>query len=171
MSPAEVEPGAIAVVRVDDPGLSPARVVGHFRGARLAFFKGADGRPRALVGVDLATPPGAHRLTVEHTGLPASPPATILLTVRAKQFPREDLTVDRRYVEPDARTLERIRRERERLDAVLAAGIARATPAWGVRDTSPPARSAHPSGCGASSMDRNAARTPDKTCGCPKERR
>jgi hypothetical protein len=136
--PAFVEPGGLAIVVLDDPAVKPVRVAAHFRGARIGFFAGGDGRPRALVGVDLATPPGAYSLAVdirpEDTAVPAqrraagsrrgrdAQPLRVveLLTVRAKEFPREDLTVPRRYVEPDARSLARIRREQARLDAILA---------------------------------------------------
>jgi len=141
LRPSSVEPGGIAVVLLDDRAAQPARVTVHFRGTRINFFAGDDRRPRALVGIDLATPPGTYPLVVEvghparsapsqrraaagrrgHDGRNGQPlRLTALLTVRAKEFPREDLAVDRRYVEPDARSLARIRREQTRLDAILA---------------------------------------------------
>ena len=141
LRPSSVEPGGIAVVVLDGRAAEPARVTARFRGTRIGFFAGNDGRLRALVGVDLATPPGTYPLVVElqpaARGVPLQRRAaggrrsrdgsdaqllrlTALLAVRAKEFPRENLTVDRRYVEPDARSLARIRREQARLDAVLA---------------------------------------------------
>jgi hypothetical protein len=148
LRPESVDPGGIAVVIVDDPTIAPERVSARFRGSRLAFFAGDDARARALVGVDLATPPGVHALAIEircgrrdggrapaagrrdegakpvvGRAPPASRPllVTRMLSVRAKEFPREDLTVEGKYVAPDARIRARIRREQARLDAVLAA--------------------------------------------------
>lgn len=141
--PPVVEPGGLAVVVLDDPAARPARVTAYFLGAQIGFFSGGDGRPRALVGVDLATPAGSYPLVVELRPADQDAPAprreagdrrgrdtqplrvTEMLAVRAREFPREDLTVARRYVEPDARSLVRIRREQARLDAILAAASPR----------------------------------------------
>ena len=126
LSPQSVDPGGITVVVIDDPGVAPARASVRLEGGSpIAFFVGADSRLRALVGVDLATPPGRYPLVVEALsarpeGEPESVRATVTLTVRRKNFPREDLRVARKYVEPDARTLTRIWREQARLDAILA---------------------------------------------------
>jgi hypothetical protein len=123
LRPASVPPGGIAVAVVDEPGLASARVTGRFRDAPLAFFVGDDGRARALIGVDLGTAPGSYGVVVEIA--PPDPTGAVqglraALAVHAQTFAREDLTVSREYVAPDARTRARIARERERLEAVLA---------------------------------------------------
>jgi murein DD-endopeptidase MepM/ murein hydrolase activator NlpD len=117
--PAAADPGGIALVLIEGASAPVARVSATFRGRPLAVFVGTDARLRALIGVDLTTPPGRYPVVVTIPGTDGARRLRGALEVRPKQFPREDLTVPEQYVAPDAATLARIHRDAAALERVL----------------------------------------------------
>lgn len=80
----------------------------------------AQGREAAvLLGVDLETPPGTHRIT--GTLITAQGPRTFSheVVVHTREFPEQRLRVSREMVSPDADLLPRIGRERRAARAAL----------------------------------------------------
>ena len=123
-----VQPGE--VVRVDAMAAAP------LTGVRVSVFgrsivsaRDGAGTWRALVGIDLETPPGDYPLVVEAL-LPSGVAATErrVLSVVDKEFPTRTLRVDPRFVTPPAAVRPRIAAEAAHL-AVLFGGED-AEPAW-----------------------------------------
>src|SRR5690606_37472593 len=106
-------PGGVAFVEV--PGAEAEPTV-RFNGRRTAVIN-RDGRWIAVVGLPLATQPGAHSLEVETlTGV-----QTVAFTVEDKQYRTQHLTIKNpRQVNPAPEDLERIAAERKRSEAALA---------------------------------------------------
>lgn len=73
---------------------------------------------RALVGIDLDTPPGTHPIAVEARAGEATVRAVRNLVVAAHRFPTRQLSVDDAYVNPPASAAERIAREARELDQI-----------------------------------------------------
>jgi murein DD-endopeptidase MepM/ murein hydrolase activator NlpD len=118
----QLAPGEPVRVVVDsDAPLS--EVEGELFGEPLAFVAESAARTRfaswAAVALDRA--PGAYVLDVRAAseGKPV-PPARIPVTVVAKVFPEQRLTVEEKYVSPSKESQERIALERKRLDAIYA---------------------------------------------------
>jgi murein DD-endopeptidase MepM/ murein hydrolase activator NlpD len=82
-----------------------------------APFEIRPGRWRALVGIDLDTPPGPHTIVVE-TGAAAR--ATYRLLVTPRKFRTRTLSVDDAFVNPPPAALERIAREAAQFEALWA---------------------------------------------------
>lgn len=74
-----------------------------------------DGRWYAIVGVPLSRSPGP--LTIER--VEPQPSVELTVSIEAHAYREQRLEVSRRYVEPSAEQLKRIRRERSELDAAL----------------------------------------------------
>ena len=102
VDPPSVPIGGLVVVHVDRPVTS-----GTFDGRPLAFFRQGEGSA-ALIGVDLDRPAGRYPIAVEGRG---GWKAEATIDVSERQFPEERLTVAKNYVEPDPKTLARIKRE------------------------------------------------------------
>lgn len=79
----------------------------------------------ALVGVDLDTPPGpvGWRVTRPSLAKNGGALAAGVVTVRARAFPTQHLTLPRAMVDLDAPTLARVQAEREALRVVLADSV------------------------------------------------
>jgi murein DD-endopeptidase MepM/ murein hydrolase activator NlpD len=74
-----------------------------------------------LVGIDLETKPGAYTVAVQGQGAgTASVHTEYRLNVKPKVFPERRLSVDEKFVTPPPETLERIRKESERVREAMA---------------------------------------------------
>ena len=103
-------PGGLVLVPL--PGL-PINSLLFYRGDRVMVQHTPD-EPVAVVGIPLDGQPGEHRIVTD-TGL------SFAFSIAAKDYPSESLTIpDRRKVNPEVQDLERIRRERQEMDAVFA---------------------------------------------------
>ena len=74
---------------------------------------------RALVGVDLATPPRAYSVRIAAKSGQRSIDTTYDLRVEPRRFPTRTLTVDEAFVNPPAGALDRIMKEARELDALF----------------------------------------------------
>ena len=80
---------------------------------------------RALVGIDLDTPPGSYRVDIDATaGGAVLEHATYDLVVRSKQFTTRQLQVDPAFVNPPATVEERIVNEAKELARIWTASAA-----------------------------------------------
>lgn len=105
-------PGGIAILAVPGGQLPP---VVMFRGHRAGVFHDGNGW-LAVVGIPLDVEPGSHAIEVQ-TG---NGPEHIAFEVRDKRYPTQRIEVaNPRHVNPDPADLERIDRERERIEAAL----------------------------------------------------
>jgi murein DD-endopeptidase MepM/ murein hydrolase activator NlpD len=106
-------PGGVAVIRLpDDVDTGSLRYLG-----RKVLVVERDGTGHAVIGLSLATKPGRHHLegrTVSGKAL------SLAFTVSDKQYEEQRITIkDKRKVNPEQRDLERIGREKQRIDAAL----------------------------------------------------
>ncbi len=102
-------PGGIAVIGLDTPQTA------YYRGQRVMVLRDGN-RHYAVVGIPLDAAPGMHRLS----GDPAGQRLLATFEVRDKAYPEQHITIrNRRKVQPSAADLERIRRERKRIDAAF----------------------------------------------------
>lgn len=71
---------------------------------------------QAVIGVPLDLQPGTHLLEVDKNGQPRS----LTFKINDKQYPTQHITIkDKRKVNPNQYDMDRINRERERIDATL----------------------------------------------------
>lgn len=71
---------------------------------------------QAVIGVPLDLQPGTHQLEVDKNGQPRS----LTFKINDKQYPTQHITIkDKRKVNPNQYDMDRINRERERIDAAL----------------------------------------------------
>jgi len=81
----------------------------------------------AIVGIPLDTPPGVQAAMLDPGG--DEPPRPLKFSVAAKEYAEQRLTVkNQRHVEPSKADLERIERERTRIDAALSTYTGERTP-------------------------------------------
>lgn len=116
-----LQPGEVVLLRVSAPG-SVSGLSGEAFGKPLSFFQSDSGQWMALAGIDLEAGVGKHSVhaeAVEENG--DSLQASLELEVAPKQFPTRRLTVDSKYVDPPADTLQRIQRESRKLRRIFAA--------------------------------------------------
>jgi murein DD-endopeptidase MepM/ murein hydrolase activator NlpD len=106
-------------------GSAPPDVRAEWDGRPLALFPTAHGMA-ALVGIDLDVRPGpiAWRVTRPSAAKNGGALAAGAVTVRARTFPTQPLTLPKGMVDLDAPTLARVETEREELKAALGAGVA-----------------------------------------------
>lgn len=97
-------PGGIALVDLG-PVSGPAPTA-TYRGRRVLVRRHAD-RWQAVVGIPLDAPPGPHALQASGRRVP--------FDVLPFRYPEQRLAVPRRYVDLDARTLARVRREQREI--------------------------------------------------------
>ncbi len=91
----------------------------------LVATKGEQGREAAaLLGVDLETPPGTHRLTGTVSTAEGQHVFSHDVLVHAREFPEQRLRVSREMASPDASLMPRIERER----GVARAALERVSP-------------------------------------------
>ncbi len=108
-------PGGIAIVRIADADAAPPKA--WFQDRRVLVTQ-HDQSWVALVGLPLSLEPGNHALRVKAATAGASRETTQTFTVRAKDYPEQRLIIkDRRKVTPNARDMERIRREQRIIGA------------------------------------------------------
>jgi murein DD-endopeptidase MepM/ murein hydrolase activator NlpD len=121
-------PGGIAIIELGDADAPPGSVVFNGYGAPVLR---TDAGWVAVVGIPLDTKPGAHAATLQ----PAAGDARKLeFTVADKRYDEQRLKVpNQRHVDPSKEDLERIERERERIDAALGNYAADRVPAFALR--------------------------------------
>lgn len=103
------------------------QVSGEWSGREVQFWREGTGVWQGFVGVDLELAPGEHDLTA-HVGKTADG-CVAKIRVHKGKFATEKLTVEKKFVEPDAEQVKRANEERDRLRAIFAS----ATPEklWG----------------------------------------
>jgi murein DD-endopeptidase MepM/ murein hydrolase activator NlpD len=128
-TPERVKQGGIATLRID--GGAPAERLRLRLGNReiLLGSRHEPGPRVARIGVDLEQPPGPLELILEWTtGAGRAGRAQAVVHVTDAAYPVQRLTVPRTFTELDAATLDRIAREKARLDRLWEA--ASPTPLW-----------------------------------------
>ncbi|MBI2361125.1 MAG: M23 family metallopeptidase [Deltaproteobacteria bacterium] len=119
LSPAEVFQGGL--VRITVSGEEVAEVSGFLTNRSIAFFAEAGGSYSALLGVDLEHKPGPLAITIRGRGKGKEPwDRSLLLHVKEKTFPHEELTVPSTFDRIDEATRKRIERERAALERLWA---------------------------------------------------
>jgi murein DD-endopeptidase MepM/ murein hydrolase activator NlpD len=107
-------PGGIAILDLGAADEPPGSVVFNGHGAPV-LRNGASWV--AVVGIPLDTAPGKHAATLQPSG---GNPSKVEFTVTDKRYEEQRLKVtNQRHVEPSKEDLERIERERKRIDAAL----------------------------------------------------
>jgi murein DD-endopeptidase MepM/ murein hydrolase activator NlpD len=113
--PEEIYQGGIAEIRVSGSDLAAVKALRG--GEEVALFPAGDGAFVALVGFDLAERPGAVEIALRGRAAGGeiwSRRATI--NVKAKDFPREELSVSAAFDQLDRATLKRIEKEQAEFD-------------------------------------------------------
>jgi len=119
-------PGGIALLNLGHGAKEPGQVL--FNGHRTAVVR-TDRGWTAVVGIPLDTAPGPH--TAHLLATPAAASRDLTFTVRTKHYAEQRLTVDnQRQVEPNAEDLERIEREKARIEAALTTYSTELEPPW-----------------------------------------
>jgi murein DD-endopeptidase MepM/ murein hydrolase activator NlpD len=122
-------PGGIAIIALGAGVASPGEV--FFDGHRAPVLPGPSGWV-ALIGIPLDTPPGPHSGKFVPAG--ESEPQPLDFTVQGKQYAEQRLQVkNKRHVNPEKDDLERIDRERKRIDTALGTYTAGHTPELAMR--------------------------------------
>ena len=118
-----MQPGELIVFTVGAAG-DPAGVTVDLFGRRTTAFPLADGRWRAVVGIDLDQQPGPYAATIE-VQLPGSRSRrTRAVVVKPKVFATRTLTVSPDFVNPPAAQQERIAADSAFLQQIFAASAA-----------------------------------------------
>jgi murein DD-endopeptidase MepM/ murein hydrolase activator NlpD len=107
-------PGGVALVPVGAAG-TIAPMVSH-AGNRVWVARGNDNAWVAVVGLPIATAPGAHTIAVSRDGSTSS----VSFTVRGKKYPVQKLTLNKAMVDPPKEVMQRIERESAHLAKVRA---------------------------------------------------
>lgn len=122
--PREVFQGGIVKLTVSREGWQG--VHGLLRQRRIPFFPDGDGGWVSWLGVDLEEKPGRLEIALRAEGKDRQKQGTsIVVRVRKKAFPEEQLTVAESFDRPDQATLKRIEREQEALNRLWAAVTSR----------------------------------------------
>ncbi len=110
-------PGGVAIIALGTGSEAPGEV--FFNEHRAPVLAGPEGWV-AVVGIPLDTQPGPQRAQFRPAGDPSPRPLEFMVT--AKQYAEQRLQVkNKHHVNPDAADLERINREKARIDAALGA--------------------------------------------------
>ena len=122
VAPPSPQPGDVVLLQISG---GPPDVRADWDGRPLALFPTAHG-VAALIGIDLDVRPGhiGWRVTRPSVAKNGGALATGAVTVRARTFPTQPLTLPKGMVDLDAPTLARVGNERQELKAALAAGAA-----------------------------------------------
>jgi len=118
VTPSRPHPGDVVLVRIVG---ADSTYRAEWSGRPLSLFPVRDGLA-ALVGIDLDTAPGPIRWRLRRpngTSVPG-PGAAGTVTVQARHFPTQTLTLPSGQVDLDAPTLARVEAEQQELRAVLA---------------------------------------------------
>lgn len=119
LSPGEVFQGGL--VRVTVSGEEMAEVSGFLANRKIIFFPEAGGSYSALLGVDLEHKPGPLAVAIRGRGKGKEPwDRSLLLHVKERTFPREELTVPPSFDRIDEATRKRIDREQAALERLWA---------------------------------------------------
>jgi murein DD-endopeptidase MepM/ murein hydrolase activator NlpD len=146
-------PGGIAIIGLGAGAASPGEV--FFGGHRAPVLSGPSGWV-ALIGIPLDTKPGPQSGKFVPAGEPESRPLDF--TVKGKQYPEQRLQVkNKRHVNPEKDDLERIDRERKRIDAALSTYSAGRVPELNMR---PPVAGERSSSFGLRRFFNGEARNP-----------
>jgi len=117
-------PGGLAIIELGGGDREPGPVT--FNDHRAPVLRTDNGWV-ALVGIPLDTAPGPHAATVAQE--PGAPERPLGFVVEPKQYDEQRLQVpNQRHVDPTKKDLERIERERVRIDAALGAYTAERVP-------------------------------------------
>jgi murein DD-endopeptidase MepM/ murein hydrolase activator NlpD len=114
--PAQGDP---LIVTVAAPAVLDNLVL-KWKGSAWPLRETSPGRYVGVMGVDLLAPPGRETLSAEGSGPGGRSRAEAVLTVVARRFPVQEVTLPKRMTEFDAPTLARIREEARVLEGVLA---------------------------------------------------
>jgi murein DD-endopeptidase MepM/ murein hydrolase activator NlpD len=113
--PAEIYQGGIAEIRVSGSDLAAVKALRASE--EIAFFPAGDGSFVALLGFDLEQRPGAVEITLRgRSAGGASWVRRATINLKAKEFPREELSVSADFDQLDRATLKRIEKEQVELD-------------------------------------------------------
>jgi murein DD-endopeptidase MepM/ murein hydrolase activator NlpD len=115
VQPAEVHQGGIAQLRVSAGGIAGIKAL-HGQD-EITLFPGEDGSYRAFLGFDLEQRPGPLKIRLRGRsadGKDWTKETTVY--VKAKEFPRETISVPPAFDQLDRATLKRIEKERAELD-------------------------------------------------------
>jgi murein DD-endopeptidase MepM/ murein hydrolase activator NlpD len=146
-------PGGLAVLDLGSGEDHPGAVT--FNEHRSPVLRSAAGWV-ALVGIPLDAKPGPHRAALQ--AKPDAPPRPLEFTVEPKEYAEQKLQVaNRRHVDPSAEDLERIARERVRIDAALGTYTADREPSLAM---SPPVAGQRSSSFGLRRFFNGQARNP-----------
>lgn len=146
-------PGGIAIIELGAGAAAPGEV--FFDGHRVPVLPGPSGWV-ALIGIPLATPPGPQSGKFVPGGDQESRPLDF--TVKGKQYAEQRLQVkNKRHVNPEKDDLERIDRERKRIDAALGTFTAGRMPELAMR---PPVAGERSSSFGLRRFFNGEARNP-----------
>jgi murein DD-endopeptidase MepM/ murein hydrolase activator NlpD len=120
ITPPSPQPGAVLLVQLTGV---PPDVRAEWDGRPLALFPAGSGWA-GLVGIDLEVRPGpvGWRVTRPSSAKNGGALAAGVVTVRARTFPTQPLTLPKAMVDLDAATLARVEAERQELKAALADG-------------------------------------------------
>jgi murein DD-endopeptidase MepM/ murein hydrolase activator NlpD len=122
-------PGGLAILDLGASETAPGKVT--FNGYRAPVLHTDTGWV-AIIGIPLDTTPGP--ITAELASGSGDAPRTLEFTVTPKDYTEQRLTVpNRRHVEPEPQDLERIARERERIDVALGTYSADRQPSFVLR--------------------------------------
>ena len=122
LTPPSPHPGDVVLLLIAG---APPDVRVEWDGRGLPVFPSADGFA-SLVGLDLDTRPGSvsWRVTRPSAAKNGGALAAGVVTVRARTFPTQQLTLPKNMVDLDQKTLARVELERVELKAALATGVA-----------------------------------------------
>jgi murein DD-endopeptidase MepM/ murein hydrolase activator NlpD len=108
-------PGGIAILALPEEMATPPLV--YYEGQRV-MVRQHDHRWVAIAGIPLEAQPGMHTLQVRRG---TRPPQAVPFTVHAKEYAVQHITLqNRRMVEPTGEDLQRIAREKTRIEAAFA---------------------------------------------------
>lgn len=151
-SPSQGDP-----VLVEAKTASPAdNAVLAWKGRTVPMKEAGRGRYIALIGIDLAEPPGKATLSVAISRGGVIVRSGTEIEVRARAFPVQELTLPKAMTEFDSATLARIRREAESLERKLSVV---SVPSWEFPFL-PPVADFRPSGFGARRVINGEPRSP-----------
>jgi murein DD-endopeptidase MepM/ murein hydrolase activator NlpD len=118
----EVLQGEIVELKVSGAGL--ADVKGWIRQQGIQFYPAGRDLYAAVIGVDLEAKPGPIKITVQAKAISGEHlERELQLDIKPKMFQQEELAVAPAFDQLSRETIERIRREQERLEGVFAASI------------------------------------------------
>jgi len=127
LTPAVVVAGAPELIRVDAPNAS--NLSGEWMGRKLEFFRGRNGRAWfALAGVDVEAAVGPSTLKIFAQTRDAQQDLSRSVEIRPAHYRTGTLTVEPKFVEPDAASLQQIKDEAQLKEQIFA--VSGAEPLW-----------------------------------------